>query len=137
MSLFDIKVLPSFTFITAGEFRHHCVVISSIVAGDMANLAGKHDKNVDAMTTGLTYLVYNPEAVADLEEGLAQSITIVRCVHARETEQCVFKRPLSRGALFDPVACDRKVTICIRCLPCITGQTNVPGDRPTLRRRVE
>jgi hypothetical protein len=132
MSLFDVEVLPSFTFITAGEFCHHCAVISGIVAGDMADLAGNHDKNIEAMTTAIIYLVYNPEAVADLEEGLAQSINIVRCVHARETEQRVFKRPLSRRALFDPVACDRKVTICIRCLPCITGQTNVPGDRPTL-----
>ena len=38
MTLFDIKILPCFTFIAAREFQHHCAIVGSIVAGDVANL---------------------------------------------------------------------------------------------------
>jgi hypothetical protein len=39
MTLFDIKILPCFTFIIAAcKFQHHCAIVGSIVAGDVANL---------------------------------------------------------------------------------------------------
>jgi hypothetical protein len=38
MTLFDIKILPCFTFIAVHEFQHHCAIVGSIVAGNVANL---------------------------------------------------------------------------------------------------
>ena len=81
-----------------------------------------------------TDLVNNFEPVADLVEGLTQSNTIVRRVHERESQEGMFKCPLSRRSFFYPVSGDSEVAIRVGCLPCIAGEVDLPANHLTLNK---
>ena len=54
-------------------------------------------------------------------------------VHLSEPEESMLKCPHSWLAFLNPMSCDRKITICVRCLPCVAGQTNLSGNKLALQ----
>ena len=65
------------------------------------------------------YLLNNSKPLANLVQCLAQSDTIVCCVHLCESK---------KGFMFDPVASDSEIGICVGGLPWVTCQTHVATD---------
>ena len=58
--------------------------------------------------------------------------TIVHHIHEHEPEESVLKFPLSQCSFFNPMPSDSEVPIHVGCLPCITGEADLPTDHLAL-----
>jgi hypothetical protein len=75
------------------------------------------------------YLVNNFQPITNLIECLTKSDTIVGGIHLNKAKKGMARLPQPRCCLFYPCSCDRKVSICVRCLPRVAGKTDFPGNK--------
>jgi hypothetical protein len=57
--------------------------------------------------------MHNPKPIGNLIQCLTQPHSVVCGVHLCKAQEGILLRPKSDGALFDPVASDSEVCICI------------------------
>lgn len=74
------------------------------------------------MECSKTYLRYDIKAIAYLIQCLPKPSPVVRSVELDEAKQCMLLSPPPGGTLLNPVPGDRKVSIGVGSLPCITCQ---------------
>ena len=65
------------------------------------------------------YLVFYADPFDNFKQSLAQPLAIVSVAESREAKESALELPLRWHRFLDPMACDRKVTVCIAGFPSI------------------
>jgi hypothetical protein len=76
--------------------------------------------------------MFNADALDDFEEGMTQPYAIVCIAEMCEAKKSGLDLPLRWRCFLDPMASNRKVSIGVAGLPCVTCQTDFTSDGWTL-----
>lgn len=80
----------------------------------------------------MKYLVRDTNTIKNLKQSTTEALPVVCIIDFGKTKECTFALPLWGYRLFNPMTCDRKVTISITSLPRITCNIYCPANSLTL-----